>query len=202
MNKATNSSALLINPPTASTNVAGTNDIREIKAPVEIPSTWAWVLWAVGAALAFALVLGAWKRWKRKQSQPALVVIIPPEERARKKLEDALRLLDQPKPFCIAVSDALREYLEERFGLHAPDRTTEEFLFELQGTTQLNITQKQSLEHFLERCDLVKFARDEPTQVALRDLHEAALRLISETEPPPVPKTAEADQPVTLASRG
>ena len=97
------------------------------------------------------------------------------------RLADALALLAQPKPFCIAVSDALRAYLEERFDFRAPERTTEEFLLDLQNTARLNDAQKTFLSEFLTRCDLVKFARHEPSEAELRSLHSAALGLIEET---------------------
>ena len=98
-------------------------------------------------------------------------------------LEKALELIAQPKPFCILVSDTIRVYLEERFDFHAPERTTEEFLHELQGTDLLSAEQKEKLGEFLERCDLVKFAKYEPGEPELRDLHGSALRLVEETEP-------------------
>ena len=98
-------------------------------------------------------------------------------------LEEALRLIDDPKPFTIAVSDAIRQYLEERFQFRAPERTTEEFLHELQGTDLLAFEQKASLGEFLNRCDMVKFARYEPVVEELQTMHEAALRLVRETEP-------------------
>lgn len=179
---------------------AVTNDIRSIKAPVPIPSGWAWLAWLLGGAALAALAWAAYKRWRRKREQPVPEVIIPPHERARKRLEEALRWIDDPKLFCTAVSDALRIYLEERFGLHAPERTTEEFLAELQGAAHLSFSQKQSLAVFLEHCDLVKFARAEPTQTALRDLHGAALTLVSETEPPPIPKPGENGPPLPASN--
>ena len=58
-------------------------------------------------------------------------------------------LINQPRPFCILVSDTVRLYLEERFNFHAPERTTEEFLHELQATRLLLPDQKQSLGEFL-----------------------------------------------------
>src|SRR5204863_5993889 len=79
-----------------------------------------------------------------------------------------------------------RIYLEERFNFHAPERTTEEFLYELRETNLLTATQKESLGGFLQSCDLVKFALYEPGQPELRDLHASALRLVEETEPGPV----------------
>jgi hypothetical protein len=100
-------------------------------------------------------------------------------------LQDALALIAQPKPFVIAVSDAARAYLEERFTFRAPERTTEEFLRELQATDRLLPDQKESLGNFLASCDLVKFAKYEPGEPELRELHASAVRLVEETEPKP-----------------
>ena len=130
----------------------------------------------VSAAVAF------WPWLKRKLYQPAPVIIIPPHVRAKNKLREALSLISDPRLFCIAVSDALRVYLEERFNFRAPERTTEEFLLDLQRTTLLSPEQKETLAAFLQECDLVKFARFEPNEEELRRLHDAALRLIDETQ--------------------
>jgi len=109
--------------------------------------------------------------------------VIPPHIRAKQKLREALALISQPREFCILVSDTIRWYLEERFEFRAPERTTEEFLYELQGTNLLTPDQKTSLGEFLRRCDLVKFAKYEPGPPELHDLHESAMRLVEETEP-------------------
>jgi hypothetical protein len=128
------------------------------------------------------------------------VPIVPAHVRAKQKLEEALALLGQPREFCILVSDTIRWYLEERFDFHAPERTTEEFLHELKGTNLLTPDQKSSLGEFLNRCDLVKFARYEPAEPELRDLHASALRLIEETEPPPLSETPSSAGPDSMAA--
>lgn len=160
-----------------------TNDIRDIRPPVAIPSGWAWLWWML-AGLAIAVVLFAlWKWWQKRRAQVPVIPPVPAHVRARQKLQEALALISQPKPFVIAVSDAARWYLEERFDFHAPERTTEEFLHELQETDLLTRDQKESLGDFLQQCDLVKFAKYEPREPELRDLHASALRLVEETEP-------------------
>lgn len=195
MDKLTNSSPLIFPPPGSATN-ALVEDIRGIRDPVPIPAGWMWIAWMLGVAAVIALAWLAWKRWKMRPTELLTGTVIPPHERARRKLQEALDLMDQPKPFCILVSDALRLYLEERFQLRAPERTTEEFLNELQNTPLLTGSQKDSLGDFLSRCDLVKFARAEPAPTALQDLYSSALRLIEETEPkenispPPVENAA------------
>lgn len=178
-------------PPPASTNaVAGVPpdagaDIREAKGLVGIPSGWAWVLWLAALLALAAGAWLAWRKWRRRKSTVAAVPDVPPHTRARERLHAALALLGRPEPFCVAVSHAVRVYLEERFDLRAPERTTEEFLAELQTSDLLELPHKTSLRDFLTRCDLVKFARFEPTEVELLELHAAALRLVDETEPRP-----------------
>jgi hypothetical protein len=163
--------------------VHGTNDLRDIKPPIEIPSGWAWVGWVLAGLAALAVLAWAWRRWQKRRAQVPSVPIVPPHVRAKQRLEEALALIGQPREFCILVSDTLRLYLEERFDFHAPERTTEEFLYELRETNRLTSTQKESLGEFLTRCDLVKFARYEPGMAELRDLHASALQLVEETEP-------------------
>jgi hypothetical protein len=178
-------SGILIPPPSAPTGtstLAVTNDIRAIKPPVEIPNPWLWAAWIGGTLLFLALVALAWRAWTNARNRRTLSPPVPPHVRARQRIDAALLLIGDPRAFAIAVSDAVRVYLEERFQLRAPERTTEEFLRDLQKTSALNAEQKTSVAAFLEQCDLVKFARFEPPESALRELHESALRLVHETQ--------------------
>ncbi len=188
---------------------AVTNQLRDIKPPVEIPSGWIWLWWVLGALALSALLVWAWRYWQKRRALTPAVPIIPPHVRAKQKLREALALLGQPREFCILVSDTIRWYLEERFDFRAPERTTEEFLYELRDTNLLSPDQKSSLGEFLQRCDLVKFARYEPREPELHDLHDAALRLVEETEPAVLPLeadtqlgTRDTDSASQLASPG
>jgi len=179
---ASNSSALILRAQTApfATNSL---DIRGIKGPVHIPSSYAWIGWLV---FFLALAVAGWLLWKRFRRKVGLVKpipIIPPHRRAKDRLRNVNELLSDPYKYCSVVSTVVREYLEERFDLHAPDRTTEEFLEEMRSTSVLRPDHKALLEEFLSRCDLVKFARFEPSQDELKALLEAALRFIDETAP-------------------
>jgi hypothetical protein len=151
-----------------------------------------------------AVAVAFWIWWRSRRSLPPIIQQVPAHVRAKQKLEEALALIAQPKPFCILVSDTARAYLEERFEFHAPERTTEEFLYELNDTNLLLPDQKESLGEFLKRCDLVKFARYEPREPELRDLHHSAVRLVEETEPSPEPvagaETISAAPPPIIAN--
>jgi len=172
-----------------SPSAATVPDIRDIKPPIEISDGPAW-LWP--ALIVVALLVAAFLIWRRMRNRRHNLVLPPPilaHLRAKQKLAQALALITQPKPFVIAVSDTARMYLEERFDFHAPERTTEEFLRELGGTKLLLPEQKASLGDFLAGCDLVKFAKYEPGENELRELHASAVRLVEETEPQLEPLT-------------
>ena len=161
-------------------------DIRDIKPPVEISDGSQWIWWTLMIVALLVAAFLLWRWWKNRKTNIVLPPLIPAHIRAKQKLEQALALITQPKPFVIAVSDTARTYLEERFNFHAPERTTEEFLRELGGTDLLLPEQKESLGKFLESCDLVKFAKYEPRENELRELHGSAVKLVEETEPQPI----------------
>ena len=171
----------MVTNQTSSPQVA--NDIRDIKPPVEIPNGWEWVSATLATLALIALVYFVWRWWQKRKANVPVVPPVPAHVRAKQKLEEALALITQPKPFVVAVSDTARKYLEERFDFRAPERTTEEFLHELHGTDLLLPDQKESVGNFLESCDLVKFAKYEPGEPELRELHGSAVRLVNETEP-------------------
>jgi hypothetical protein len=177
-------SALIVPAPSAAPSNAAPLTFQEAPKPlIEIPNFWLWVIWCSVIVVLCVAAWLLWRYWRKKAAAIAAVPPVPPHVRARQALEAALTLLGDPKAFSIAVSGAIRSYLEERFEFHAPDRTTEEFLYELQGTNLLTTEQKLSLGDFLANCDLIKFAKYEPAEIELRALHAAALKLVNETEP-------------------
>ena len=179
----TNAALIVPAQAPAPTNAAPPAFHDQLKPLISIPN---FVLWCVVILALLALAAAAWflwRYWRKKAATLRLAPPVPPHVHARRMLDHALSLIGDPKAFSIAVSGAIRVYLEERFDFHAPERTTEEFLYELQGTNLLTVEQKQSLADFLASCDLIKFAKYEPTETELRGLHAAALRLVNETEP-------------------
>lgn len=183
---------ITVGPTNAPKAIAPAGPLRDVKQLEEIPSGWAW---AGRVALALALALlgwWAWKKWRSKAAERSLVPAIPPAVTARERLREALALIDQPQPFCFAITETLRSYLEAQFGLRATEQTTEEFLESLHQSLALDRKHKSVLEDFLTRCDLVKFAKVEPARVELEDLHQSALRLVDETENFRPPNTLHA----------
>jgi hypothetical protein len=164
---------------------SGTNsiDIRPLKGPVEIPSTFGWLWWVLAVVLIAVAAWFFWRKLRMKKTTPKSQVVIPPHRKAKDQLGMASELMSDPYKFCSLVSDVLRAYVEERFQLKAPERTTEEFMGELRSSTKLRPDHKSLLEDFLVRCDLVKFARFEPTVPELEALLDSAYRFVEETAP-------------------
>ena len=184
----TNTSALILPDPNGSVDMSGEAlDIRDIKGVVDVPSGNEWVFFIFALfGVAIVVFISIWiiRRHLAKSSEKS--VLIPPQPPhilAWNKLQRSLDLIHDADLFCTDVSLIIRVYLEGRFDLQAPDRTTEEFLFELQTSKYLDDSHKDLLGDFLSECDLVKFAKAEPPENELRRLHEAAGRLVGETQP-------------------
>ena len=184
----TNTSALILPDPNGSVDMSGEAlDIRDIKGVVDVPSGNEWVFFIFALfGVAIVVFISIWiiRRHLAKRSEKS--VLIPPQPPhilAWNKLQSSLDLIHDADLFCTEVSLIIRVYLEGRFDLQAPDRTTEEFLFELQTSKYLDDSHKDLLGDFLSECDLVKFAKAEPPENELRRLHEAAGRLVGETQP-------------------
>jgi hypothetical protein len=158
-------------PAMTSTAPVANEDIRDIRGPIHIPSRLPWVVGTATAATLLAAGYGAW-RWSRK-GQRALL----PFEIALAKLE-AARPLMQPetaREFSIAVSEVLRAFIEECFPVRAAHRTTDEFLHDLASQADSPLAaHHETFEHFLNLCDLAKFARWHLTAPQMEALFESA----------------------------
>jgi len=168
-----------------------TSLLADAEASVEAPAPpfppgvdpWPWVLGALAVAV---LIAGVWY-WRRRR--PAAVepvgVAVPPHVKARRalgKLRNAPRSTPpQVERFYVDVSQILRVYLEERYGMHAPERTTEEFLLEVEYSDDLGAAERASLRPFLTQCDLVKFARALPGEDVHAETFETAEQFVEAT---------------------
>jgi MYXO-CTERM domain-containing protein len=133
----------------------------EAPAPPFAPPASLWPYLAAAGALLALAALAFWRR--RRPRLAAAQTALPPHVTALRSLA---RLRHAPRRtaaeidgFYVEVSRILRAYVEQRFGWRAPERTTEEFLAELEQGQRLDDGQRRALAGFLRRCDLVKFAR-------------------------------------------
>jgi len=109
----------------------------------------------------------------------------PPRERALALLEQIRPQMTAMNPyrFSIRVSDILRRYVTEQFGLPVTRQTSVEFLSGLRQSSPFSEDEKSLLEDFLNRCDLIKFARYEATTSDSELLLEEAIRFVKGGQP-------------------
>jgi hypothetical protein len=155
-------------------------DIRDIKGLVPLPHGW-WWLWA---PLAIAAV-GAIAFWLWRRHRPTIETEMVAPLSAYEAAMQALRRLREDNPpveeFYTRISDIVRRYLEGQFGLRAPERTTEEFLYEVARDNALTEEHKRLLCGFLQESDLVKFARFRPGEDDQEHAFDAAEKFVGET---------------------
>jgi len=206
----TNSLALIVPDTTAASTNTMPSELHDIRPALEIVSVWEYVGWAV-AVLVLILIAYFLTRYFLKKRRESKVIeasrpAVPAHVLARQRLEASLDHLHDPRAFCILVSEAIRYYLEDRFDLRAPERTTEEFLIELQSSHSLNFEHKQTLEAFLQQCDMAKFAKADMLGQELKSLYDIGVQFVRETEPEtvsaPGAKVSETPEVETGDSRG
>ncbi len=171
-------------------------DIRDVKDLVEIPEPPNYALWlgiSVGAILLAVLI------WRFLASRKPNVPAQSAAERALAELKDCEKLTGDtsPEPLANAVTAAVRRYIEERFGIAAPRRTTEEFLWDLHANPHREIAPYgEHLSHFLRYCDAVKFGQGGLEQERHGELLEGARRFVEATRNP-----APATSPITAMAK-
>ncbi len=167
-------------------------DIKDIAPPVSLPGLVPWVWAALAAALVAAI--GGYLWWRRRKKFETEEAPPPPHEVALKAMRELMKegLIEkgEAKLFYLRISAILRHYIEDRFGLHAPERTTEEFLHDLQRDGRLNEAQKALLREFLMHCDIVKFAEYQPERAEIEETINTCAQFIAET------KLAQSEAPV------
>jgi len=162
-------------------------EIHEIAPPVELPKKrdfWPWI--AGVAAVLLTIVAGLIKALGRRKRGVARIPRRPAHEIAFEELEalvaEKLAEAGEIKAFYQRISDILRRYIENRFGLRAPERTTEEFLVEMKSSDVLDDGHKDLLGGFLQHCDLVKFAEHQPSRDDIQKTFDACKEFILETK--------------------
>jgi hypothetical protein len=144
-------------------------------------------IWIALAIL--ALLAGVFAALRKFLTTPRTILHMPPPVPAHQTALDAIEALRAKgwiealniEPFYVELSGIIRRYLEARFGLRAPERTTEEFIRDALTSRKLSDAHQSLVAGFLEQSDLVKFARHAPGQGDMRNALDSADRLVRET---------------------
>ena len=138
--------------PTAS---PAAEDITDIRPPIHIAAPFPWLAVSAAAVGLAGMSAVAWKLLRRQRRKLAYEI-------ALERLENTRPLMREfdAEPFCLAVSDVVREFIEEVLPVRAMRRTTNEFLRDVASLSDLHLApHRDTLANFLQHCDLAKFAR-------------------------------------------
>jgi hypothetical protein len=154
-----------------------TEVFHEILPPVDYSLTPRWIVFAISFVV--LSLIGAIIWWIIRRPKPATPPKLP-----RQRAVEALDLMNEeverinPYEFSIRLSDILRRFVTEQYGLPLTRQTSVEFLEQLARNAQFSGDEKTLLQDFLNRCDLIKFARYQATSADSQMLLEEAMRFV------------------------
>ena len=161
-------------------------ELRDIKGPVELPVNNMWLLalivliiLAIGGLLWFCVRNRLAKSASIKPSNPPWVIAA---QQLQELADRDLITQGMIKEYYFELSGILRQYIEARFHISAPEMTTEEFLVSLKSSPELATHQKQSLKEFLISCDMVKFAKFKPNPDDVQKSFHLVVKFVEETK--------------------
>ena len=163
-----------MNPSAPSPTPAPLNDIV---GPVWF---WPYPLWMTLIAGLVLLLIVAGFVWLLKKLLTRKAVPLTNRQKALAALE-ALRsgiAGSDPYAFGVTVSDSIRSYILAEHRLGATTQTSLEFLNSIRGNPLFTDNEKAGLTVFLEKTDLLKFARAEAGEREMLDLLDIAARLV------------------------
>ncbi len=152
------------------------SDIVDIRGPILQPQPfWAGyedlIVVLVALAALAALVLFARRFWTRREGAKA---------RALRRITSARNAASEvgARVTSVALTEAIRDYIEERFGLRAPRKTSEELLRDL---ARSGWHERDALERFMAACDRAKFGGYDYAADRLELLCDEAVRFVQST---------------------
>lgn len=144
-------------------------DIKPIQKPPFVWTDYLDILWIVLGVLLLLALIGAIVyfilRKKKKGYFFTPTPVLPAHVRALQELDkmkaEKIWLQGREKEFYTQLTDILRQYLYERYGMKAKEMTSGEILNEMQKYVEAESVY-ENLKQILSTADLVKFAKYKP----------------------------------------
>lgn len=152
-------------------------EFHDITGPLDYFLLKPWMIFCAVAGVLLVIGLTTWliKLWRNRP-----IAVVSPRQRALDRLARIQSEMDKLSPyqFSIRVSDILRQYVTEQYQLPVTRQTSVEFLNALAASSPFSSDERSLLSDFLNRCDLIKFARYDATLEDSRLLLEEADRFV------------------------
>ena len=168
--------------------------IKDIKGVQDVPiSIFEWIKyhwkWFAGLAVLAILIFGIYIIIKNKNKEldvpEQIIPLLPPFQLAINRLE---KLRDgkwwqqgDVKYYHAAISEILREYLENEFDFPALEQTTREVMRSIR-LTSVESSQQKHLNRILLLSDLVKYAKEKPLAEENEEMMNLALEFVEKTK--------------------
>lgn len=161
--------------------------LNDIIPPVAYPRSYKSLIFTGGIILLIILSAAVLFYYKKRKNHAGITAVsLKAHEIAYRELKTLVDedLVDRGeiKTFYMRLSAIVRRYIENRFGLRAPEQTTEEFLSGLEKAAGFPSEYKPLLNDFLRHCDLVKFAKFQPDQDDIQKSFDSCRAFIQGTE--------------------
>ena len=141
--------------------------IHDIKGQMRYPLTlrellpWIGLLWLLAVLVILTVSLIQIRRRRAAGDtaaprDPAYIVALRELDKWR---GDKFWAPERQKTFYSGITDALKTYIEDRFGVDAPEMTTAELFDALRQADDLPADLREELRDLFERADFVKFAK-------------------------------------------
>lgn len=163
----------------------GALNIRDIENPVNFPKKK--TVYIIVASVLVLLIIGVLVFFLRKKKEKEGVFFRKPAHELAYEMLESLKRKDlvkqyKIKQYYIELSLIVRNYLEDRFDIKAPEMTTEEFLLKIKESKELFSRHRESLKEFLSHCDMVKFAKYGPNEREIDLSFQSAKKLVDQTK--------------------
>jgi hypothetical protein len=157
------------------------HDIRDIRAPGPDLRPLAYGLAALAAAALAALLAILWKR--RRRLKGGVAPSLPPDAVALSALDELSDVGGiEGRLFYFRLSAVLRRYLQERFGIPAPEMTTEELLAEMDHP-EIGRDHAASLARFFSDAAPITYAGRPAAKDRMQEDLDFARGFVRETAP-------------------
>ena len=188
---------------TVPVNVDKPEEFADIKDVWKPPFVWSdYYPWIIGILAVLLLMTLAYYIVKRIRERKSLIPFAQPEKPKLPPYEQAIKELDEikqsklwqqgkEKEYFTSITDTLRRYLVDRFGINAMEKTSAEILDSVKGIDEI-VPAFEKLEQVLKLADFVKFAKFRP----LPDENDLSLVnayfFVNQTKPVEIPNPEEA----------
>ncbi len=168
----------------------GEKELRDVKAPIDIPFDYFLLVLIISIILLIALGgFFGYRFYKLKKERGYFIKPPEPKRPAHEIALEALQLLAQKdllkegkiKLYYTELSEIIRHYLEDRYFIRALEETSAEIMRDMQ-LQEIEKEHNDSLAQLLNLSDFVKFAKHIPGEEENKEIYNKSIEFVEKTK--------------------